>query len=527
MKGFENLQYIIFVKSVPFVLLIIFTLIVIVWHSRRMNFLVRTLFLFMLFSSVFLVNNTLEQIADTRFWTVFFAAANYPFIAGLPALWLIFTLNYAGRKFPPKKWHYAALFSNSAIATVLAFTNSSHRLIWKSIDFIKIENLLVMRVEHGAWFWVTAALSYGMVIFGSAFFMKEFMKPHNIYRKQHLWMFAGIAVTLSVNLIYIFRVFPMLKKDFTPLAFCLAGIFFSISVLRHRFLDLVPASRNMIVDLLDDGIVVFDLDGRIIDINSCAKKILETDGDIVGRNIRVLGKSWKNLDKVDFFTLGNSGIELPRRTNGRTRYYRIKKASLVSSGNKIGNLCTFTDVTSQTILNRQLKNMADTDFLTGLCNHRNFILRGNTELKRSVRSGNPLSLSVFDIDYFKKINDTYGHLAGDNVLSSVAEIVGSCLRQYDIFARIGGDEFAIMMPETDAENAKKISERVIEKVKDTVINAQGSKIRVTISMGLNTVTGEALDQKVTLEKVFTGADNALYDAKRAGRNCLSLFQQDP
>ncbi len=524
MESIEYIQYELFLKSVPFVALISVSMIVFIWRNIHLNVQIKTLFYFLAGSTGFLISNTFEQLALSEFWTQFFAAINYPFLVSVPPLWLIFTVNYAGRKFPSKKWQLVPLFANSLISFILALTNDSHNLIWKSIEYREIGDILAMRVEHGLWFWVTAFQSYTFTVIGSAFFFSEFVKSHKIYRKQNAWMLTGILITLFTNIIYIFKIFPFLVKDFTPIAFCLTGICFTIASFKYRFLELFPASRTVLIDLLDDGIVVFDQKKRIIDINTAALRIFGCGKEIIGSDAERLNSFWGDFALVDFPSIDNTEINLSKPAAGMTRYFSVKKNYLYTGGEKTGSVCTITDITKQTLLYEQVKNLAETDSLTGLCNHRYFFIRGNIELQRVCRYGKTLALSIFDIDNFKRINDTYGHLTGDMVLKTVAEIVSSCLRECDIFARFGGDEFVIMMPETDINKAGIVCQRVVEKVFSHEFAFNGIYLRASISMGLTGIENQDFKEPVTLEKLINEADRALYKSKEGGRNCLTIGQ---
>lgn len=162
---------------------------------------------------------------------------------------------------------------------------------------------------------------------------------------------------------------------------------------------------------------------------------------------------------------------------------------------------------------------ATLDALTNLNNRRQFETRLKQEISIAKRQNNPLCAMMIDIDFFKKVNDTYGHAAGDEVLREVATIIKKILRESDIPSRYGGEEFAILLPFTHLENAKNVGERLRKAVENTVIpihqddNEQKIDIKVTISMGIS-----EFDNAETGEILFERADKALYEAKKNGRN---------
>jgi diguanylate cyclase (GGDEF)-like protein len=160
---------------------------------------------------------------------------------------------------------------------------------------------------------------------------------------------------------------------------------------------------------------------------------------------------------------------------------------------------------------RALNTLATHDPLTSLANHRQFIHVLRVETSRSLRFHRPLSLIIADLDHFKTVNDTYGHLVGDQVLSAVARIVTKTIRPYDAACRIGGDELALILPDTDKQHACEIADRLRAAVASDL---GGHLPAVTMSMGVATFPEDAEMSNL----LMTRADDAMYAAKRAGRN---------
>ena len=167
----------------------------------------------------------------------------------------------------------------------------------------------------------------------------------------------------------------------------------------------------------------------------------------------------------------------------------------------------------------QTEKKAITDALTGLYNHRHFHERLDEEIARSLRSGRPFSLIMLDLDFFKLYNDTYGHLAGDQILKQVAQCIRSSIRGMDVAFRYGGEEFVVLLPETEAEQAREVAERIRKRI-ESEMKARGS--RLTVSLGVASWP----DSGVTKESLIQAADAALYEAKRTGKNRTCLFSQE-
>ncbi|MGO1247563.1 MAG: sensor domain-containing diguanylate cyclase [Oceanisphaera sp.] len=173
------------------------------------------------------------------------------------------------------------------------------------------------------------------------------------------------------------------------------------------------------------------------------------------------------------------------------------------------------DITDRIELEKKLETLANIDALTNISNRRHFYERASLEFKRAVRYQHPLAILMFDIDYFKRVNDTYGHDGGDVVLKRLASTVDHSLRDLDVFARFGGEEFIALLPELSPEQAALVAERVRQEIADLQIELpSGETMSVTISIGVAML--DACDQG--LDALIKKADLALYQAKEQGRN---------
>jgi diguanylate cyclase (GGDEF)-like protein len=167
-------------------------------------------------------------------------------------------------------------------------------------------------------------------------------------------------------------------------------------------------------------------------------------------------------------------------------------------------------------LNMQLHAQAITDPLTGLYNRLALTQQLNQAVARAKRADEPISLLLIDVDHFKSFNDTYGHLAGDDALRRLAEIIRSTAREADSAARYGGEEFVVVLPATAAEGAATVAERIRQAVQ----RAQWTHRAITISIGV--VTRQAGHLRCSAELLFEDADQALYRAKNDGRNRIVI-----
>lgn len=209
--------------------------------------------------------------------------------------------------------------------------------------------------------------------------------------------------------------------------------------------------------------------------------------------------------------------------SGEIRYIRaVAKVFHDDQGKPLRMLGTNIDITDRKHLQFELERQAHIDYLTGVNNRRYFMELAELELNRSIRYDNPLSIFMMDIDYFKQINDSHGHKTGDAVLRKLAEVCCETLREVDRVGRIGGEEFAILLPETEQAEATEAAERLREAIANAKVPLEsGLPLHFTISIGVASLTSKDENMDVLLNL----ADKALYEAKETGRNKVCFAMQ--
>lgn len=208
---------------------------------------------------------------------------------------------------------------------------------------------------------------------------------------------------------------------------------------------------------------------------------------------------------------------------GEIRYIKaVAKVFRDEEGKPLRMLGTNIDITDRKLLQMKLERQAHTDYLTEVSNRRYFMEQAELELSRSVRYSNSLSVLMMDIDFFKRINDSYGHKIGDAVLKKLAEICRETLREVDIIGRIGGEEFAVLLPETGTVEAAEAAERLRQSLANAQVPLENNLfLQFTVSIGVSSLN--AKDN--TIGVLLNLADNALYEAKESGRNKVSIAIQ--
>jgi diguanylate cyclase (GGDEF)-like protein len=293
------------------------------------------------------------------------------------------------------------------------------------------------------------------------------------------------------------------------------------------------ATLRAVVDDLNYGVVLLDQERRVEFINRAFRRFWrvpdqQPDGDRTflklmyhGRGMKAYAVSPGRLgDYVSKqLDLIRTGEELPltiRLSSGEAIQFRCRA---LPNG---GRLLTYGNVSELAEEAEALERLACSDGLTGLNNRRHFLVLANNEWARFQRYKRPLALLMTDIDKFKSVNDTYGHDVGDEVIKAVAGILQASKRTTDIVGRLGGEEFALVLPEATLDSAVQAAERFRQLVANRVISAGDQRVPVTISLGV----ASADEQTSGIEEMLKQSDLALYEAKHTGRNRVCRFSRD-
>jgi len=300
-----------------------------------------------------------------------------------------------------------------------------------------------------------------------------------------------------------------------------------------------------ILQNIDVGLVVMDQDYNIEAWNSFMQNhIGKTPEDVLGKSIFAifpeLSEPWfKHKTKAVYvlqnatFTTWEQRPYLFRFPHYRpitgTAEYMYQNSTIIPLADTKGNIdhiCLIIyDVTDTAVnklaqqqANKQLQNLSRTDHLTGLFNRGYWELRLIQEFKRFDRYEQPSSLIMLDIDHFKKINDNYGHTVGDEAIRCVSKAIKEQVRDLDIAGRYGGEEFGIILTNTNGDGACVFAERLRSAIENMTVFAEGHQVRFTISLGVSELNDSLHDHRNWIER----ADQALYKSKEGGRNRCTL-----
>lgn len=324
------------------------------------------------------------------------------------------------------------------------------------------------------------------------------------------------------------------ERDTGGRALRVAGTAMDISSRKHAESEIARLSQwnELLLNSAGEGIYGVDMDGRCTFINPAALAILGFEKhEVLGLNQHVVfhhhrqkdGKPYPVEDCPVNQTL-KDGIQRRVedafiRKSGEVFPVQLTVTAMHEEGRIVGVEAVFQDIAQRKEMEQELIRLATTDALTGMANRRHFIELMTQELAHFVRFGQPAAFLMMDIDFFKSINDTYGHATGDKVLKHFADLARQRLRRVDLLGRLGGEEFGILLPGTDAEGAMLFAERFRSYVADTPALLNDATIPLTVSIGVAVFQqGDAAS-----DNIMARADLALYRAKNEGRNRVEML----
>lgn len=272
---------------------------------------------------------------------------------------------------------------------------------------------------------------------------------------------------------------------------------------------------RQLADAAFEAIIIHAGD-KILDCNEAATKLYQVSKKQLRENsfLHRISSSQEVPNHQWLYEASKEPMELSHlRKDGGTVPVEIRSRAIIHKGEP-ALVTAVRDITTHKAMEAKLKQIANSDPLTGVGNRRFFMDVGKKEYFRAVRYSQPLSLIMLDVDHFKNINDTYGHDIGDVALKALAKVCINTLRDSDVLARIGGEEFAIVLPGSDLAGGAALSERLRKNVEANIIETEAGPISYTVSIGIT----DMQEDDENIDTMLARADKGLYRAKESGRN---------
>ncbi len=470
------------------------------------------------------LGGALESISTSLDVKIIFTQIEYIGFVNVAPIVLCFALSYTKYLRILPRYFWVIIWIIPIITLLMAWTNAWHGWLWSGFTPVKyLYNTYIF--QRGPWFIIHMIYSFVLISSAVAMFWRNFSLSHSVFRFQFGLLILASFFPVAASLLYVSGFNPFPGLDLPPVSFLFTNLILALAISRFHLLDIVPVARTILIENLNDGMLVMDHLQRVLDINSAACKLLNLSPSCVGLPMRkVFANQPQMLEVLSDLLPERKEVVVSREAEEDDivqRYIEMHIIPLQGAGNNdYGCLLVMRDISAfkriQAELeekSRQMEWLAITDGLTQLFNRRyaEQVLAG--EIKRCDRYQIPLSIGSVDIDDFKRVNDSYGHACGDAVIVHVADILRSGTRSNDIVARVGGEEFLILFPNTSINEATVVMERLRAEI--TSIKVDCTQERVTVSGGLTAWC--AGDQ---VPDVLRRADRLLYRAKDQGKNCI-------
>ena len=409
-----------------------------------------------------------------------------------------------------------------SLASVAAlWTTRIHRLVYVDYSFdITITNHLVF--TPGILYYMTRIFPILCMILTFGIMLYRLKEWKNKYRKMLLVFFYCALIPSIAEIIYLATIVTGTNPqhvNFTPHSLAIMSFFLYIGVVRFNIFEIISIATVSAMEHIKEGFVLVDEENNYLSYNPAAAGMFP---DILklpkGESVFAIRNWPKELSAIE-----NSSIEFSMEYDN-VKHFRASISPVYAQNQALtARIIIFSDVTDKVILMKELENAACFDCLTGLYNRKHFLELAEVDIKRALRMKQAIYVGMLDIDFFKNVNDTYGHAAGDALLQVTAGIIRHTIRSYDLVGRLGGEEFAFLITNMEPLEVLKMVERIRENLETHVEVYEDVKIKITCSIGLTKFL-----QDDTMDSSLKKADIALYAAKNTGRNrvqvCRELIQ---
>ncbi|MCX8061548.1 MAG: diguanylate cyclase [Anaerolineales bacterium] len=457
-----------------------------------------------------------EIISPTLDGKLFWANVQFIGIVFLPLAWLAMTMITTGQS--PKTLRAVPFLGIvPALSLIIIWTNPYH-IFRQNPSINSIDVPFPVLVNNYGFYFFAVHAPYNYLLFIASFYLLFRSRRQGlvISRRQRSVLIASLALPLLVDTLYILDITPIPAFNFTSIFFTISGLLMGINVLRLHFLDLLPLAYEASIIEMDVGTIVLDASGKVTHLNPAAEKVMGTACEqVIGKDAQevfpLLAPLWTSEIK-------KCEIVVQQEENDFT--YQVTRSPISQARNRlVGKVITMVDISERARLHRQVEELSLTDPLTGVLNRRALARYGEQEVERAHRYQHDLSLILVDIDNFKSINDQFGHPVGDAILKATAQVMRKVIRSTDYIFRYGGDEFVILLLETQADAAFVIAQRIQKELSRLESNGElPAFLSVKISAGITTLTEDD-----DLEKMLQRADHGVYQAKSAGRSQIVIL----
>ncbi|MEH7076558.1 histidine kinase N-terminal 7TM domain-containing diguanylate cyclase [Neobacillus drentensis] len=440
---------------------------------------------------------------------------------GMPVsspLGLLFIMQYLGMELTKKRC--IALLTIPFVTLVMMMTNDFHHLHYRVFEVDPVLGAPYIHQEIGIWYIIHGVFTFGCMFVAFLLVLSRWNETGKVYRPQLISLMWGQLIPMLTAFLYLIGFTPP-GIDPVPMVLCLSSLLYLWSINSSRLFTIMPIAKDTIFNSINDGVIVLDESNRLIEFNEACKNMFPLlNKSMFGMDFE---KVWLSLGGNSFpFQLETASFmgEIQLIDDHSQHIYQVRTSSLQHAHNSKGVLIIFTDITELKSLQVKLEHMAYYDELTQIYNRRAFFQKCEQQLAEAKKLSSPLTIILIDIDYFKKVNDTFGHNVGDQMLKHVVNVCQTQLKEDVLFARYGGEEFVLALKGSTGLDGEALANQLRKSIETQPLLTTEGVISVTFSSGVAEATEETEE---TLYQILNRADQALYLAKREGRNRVRVY----
>lgn len=525
-----------FLQGITLVILIL------AWYSYRRRDVAgaKGLFYLCVVSSFYVFGYSMELVALHLSQINFWSKVQYIGLPFIPTLWVLLAISFARKGHTPRPLFYTVIYAFPFLTLFFRWTSDWNQMHYGKMLLVNNGFFDVLQFDKGPWYYLHFVFFLFCAFYAARLYFAVVKAGAGDRKKQAVLMLTASLMPVFSIVTNLLSIFP-LSLDSGPFFIALNYGIFAVGIFRYSFLRIIPLSKEKVFEWISDGVVILDLQLNILDYNPAAKRIFQgLSPDIIGEPLDLITspvpaftkavERW--FGKQEASSRASEQISQPEpdfhfsliTDKGHVAYYQGRLSGLFNGDKLLGIIVLLTEITKQQEMLLELEHSARTDALTGLMNRGYFIELFQHSFDLKDEDGINCTLMMIDIDFFKVINDRYGHLAGDYVLKRFASCLEKGLRQDEIVCRYGGEEFLVLLPTSDPHIAAKVAERLRAAIESMVIDWESGGIAITASFGVALSHCGVKDVDSgglrTFDDLVNRADQALYQAKAQGRNCV-------
>ncbi|MBW4480919.1 MAG: diguanylate cyclase [Tildeniella torsiva UHER 1998/13D] len=507
------------------------------WHCRDST-LARQYFSWMMAAATFYAAVAAMEagsidLANKIFWSTL----EYVGTGGIIIFFVLFTEAYVhGRsRFTRQRLIWLSLWPLINIALVA--TNTWHRWVWVDVVLAAPPSNSAI-YSHGPGYAFVLACLYLYSLWGIHLLGRASLSGGPLHQRQARWLLAGALFPYLGGTLYSLELTPA-NLNLTPMSFMATGLLCFWGLFRMGVFEAIPIARETLIEHLRDGVIVVNLEHQVIDINPQGRSLTKLKGSAVGRSIHSALSNipellhhydqgtetpfclWTDSHNTCHITVQSSALKDYRgKTHGRLLVLRDTTHQYLAEL-KLRQANTRLSLQLQEIegLQVKLQTQASRDQLTGLFNRHHLHETLPQVLLQARQKAYSVAFIMLDIDYFKRVNDTFGHRAGDLLIQAFSQILLVQIQEGETAYRLGGEEFLLILPHATLESGIQRADYIRQEFNVSAVPWNGKDIRTTVSGGVATFPNHATQADDLLHAV----DLALYAAKKSGRNQITCF----